>query len=401
MDTRPDWITDELLGKILNAKGEGKITVQSSEVTAATKPGDNYGSNMYRASMQITRNGHHETISLVIKAELINTEISKMTTEVGAFDKEITMFDVVIPTLRKILEDAAPGKYPLYAAKCFYTHHGTPVSFLAFEDLKAVGYSLALHSDGLDMKHCLLTLRTLAAYHAAGVVMEKTEPQKIDKFRDYFWRENMRESMEKMFNPVLHNVALEAENWPECKGQIVDSLKRLSVSSFDHLLESTRRNEEDFHVLCHGDVWMNNLMFRYSDGCKDVTYMRFVDFQMCCWGSPSLDLAYFINANASIEVLENQNILIDEYHKVLCDTLNVLGHGHLSPKKSHIYEQYEKRHKFGLITGIVVRSAIFAEKDSKPDMEGILRGEGRFEFSDKFKSHIRSALSIFHKKGWL
>ncbi|PSN46877.1 hypothetical protein C0J52_19077, partial [Blattella germanica] len=398
MDTRPKWITDELLEKILNSKGKDKIIIQSSEVKGATKPGDNYGSNMYRASMQITRNGHHETISLVIKAELINTEMSKFMNEIDVFDKEITMFDVVIPTLRKMLEDAAPGKYPLYGAKCFYTHHGSPVSFLAFEDLKAQGYTLALHTDGLDMNHCLLTLRTLATYHAAGVVMQKTEPQKIDKFRDHIWRENLRESMEKMFNPVINNVALEAENWPECRGQIVDSLKRLSITSFDHLLESSKRNEGDFHVLCHGDVWLNNLMFRYSEDNKSATHMRFVDFQICNWGSPALDLAYFINSNASIEVLENQNVLIDEYHKVLCDTLNVLGHGHLSPKKSHIYEQYEKRHKFGIVTGIVVRSAIFAEKDSKPDFEGILRGEGGVEFSDKFKSHIRSVLSIFHKK---
>ncbi|PSN29112.1 hypothetical protein C0J52_28342, partial [Blattella germanica] len=143
-----------------------------------------------------------------------------------------------------------------------------------------------------------------------------------------------------------------------------------------------------------------------KQGCRAMMMMMclmFVDFQVCQWTSPASDLLSFINSNAAIEVLENQNALIDEYYTTLCQTLTILGHGDLSPTKCHLYEQIEKRHKSGVISSIVIRAAVLADKDAKPNLEKVLKGEEESGsgFSEKFKFHIRSVLSIFHKKGWL
>ncbi|PSN54120.1 hypothetical protein C0J52_09452 [Blattella germanica] len=369
------------------SQGEDKIAVESSEIKMATAPGDNYASYMYRASVQVLKNGEKEKISLIIKAELENKEMAKFVAEGDAFGREINMFELIIPNLSKLLEDAAPGKYPPYGARCLYTYKGSPASFLVFEDLKAERFTLAQHSDGLDLDHCMLAIRTLAAYHAASVVFKKAEPEKCKKFDVSFWDANIRDSIEKIYNRVLKALAIEAENWPECKGHVVNVLKELSVSGFDHLVGSSKRQDDDFNVLCHGDAWVNNMMF--------------VDFQVSFWTSPAIDLLYFINSNSTIEILENQNILIDEYYKILCDTFTTLGHSELSPKKSHIYEQIEKRHKYGVISGIVLLSAIFIDRDSVPDLDDILTADGSLPLSEKFKTHIRPVLSVFHKKGWL
>ena len=78
MDETPDWINNEFLEKALNSQEECSLKVVSSVITKATAPGDNYGSDIYRAIVQISKNGLREKKSLILKAELTNTELKKV-----------------------------------------------------------------------------------------------------------------------------------------------------------------------------------------------------------------------------------------------------------------------------------------------------------------------------------
>jgi hypothetical protein len=56
------------------------VTVTASEIGRATGVGDNYGSDIYRAKLQVTMEGRRSTVSLIVKAQLTEGEVSQVNT---------------------------------------------------------------------------------------------------------------------------------------------------------------------------------------------------------------------------------------------------------------------------------------------------------------------------------
>lgn len=108
-----------------------------------------------------------------------------------------------------------------------------------------------------------------------------------------------------------------------------------------HLLERGRRAFDakpgQFHTLIHGDIWVNNTMYTYrstgdGDGDERPDRTMLVDFQFCCWASPTVDLHYFFNTSLREELRQHrQDELLQYYHSVLTATLAALGYAGAVP----------------------------------------------------------------------
>jgi aminoglycoside phosphotransferase (APT) family kinase protein len=105
----------------------------------------------------------------------------------------------------------------------------------------------------------------------------------------------------------------ELDTWPEEWHSYADRLRAQADLLMVRVQEATRRDEEGFNVLTHGDPWVNNILFQ-----EDTDAVRLLDFQFLHFTSPVVDLHYFLTTSAKLEVLVKHSqrlIQVSSVHK--------------------------------------------------------------------------------------
>jgi hypothetical protein len=75
----PKWLDNSFFETALRSGGYGPyVTVTASEIGRATVAGENYGSNMFRAKLQVTQDGRLSTLSLIVKLQPEKGELAKV-----------------------------------------------------------------------------------------------------------------------------------------------------------------------------------------------------------------------------------------------------------------------------------------------------------------------------------
>ncbi|KAJ9574400.1 hypothetical protein L9F63_025952, partial [Diploptera punctata] len=137
-------------------------------------------------------------------------------------------------------------------AKCMYTNTEPSHEVIVLDDLKKRGFRVTKFALGLDLKHCLLVMRTVAHYHASTV----------KRIKHYG-------GLSQFLDTCIKNLVEEINNWPRFE-KYADILKKLRPISMNRLTEAVRREDAGLNVLIHGDLWLGNMMFRYSQEIGDL-----------------------------------------------------------------------------------------------------------------------------------
>ena len=181
-----------------------------------------------------------------------------------------------MPSIYRLLDDKSPGEFHPCTARCLYYHSGSPASAIVLDDLKEQGFRLADRTVGLDMQHCLLVMKAIAQSHAASAVLHFKDPDIFKPFSESFYCERQRNAIELICQSTAKSLAKEVEKWPLFNNRFASKLHRAADKVVDYFIKLSQRDDDDFNVFVHGDLGVNNIMFRYSDDTDEVVDIRYV-----------------------------------------------------------------------------------------------------------------------------
>ena len=396
----PHWLNREFLATILSEEEKKNISVTCMDVKEAVSKGDNYLSTLYRIMVECNESNGGNGINkyfLILKTLPKGEMFQKLVSESQSFEKELQMYSSTLPAMYCTTK----AKLRPLSARYMPTNMK---NVIVLEDLQQLGYKMANRHTGLDLEHCEMTVRALARFHAVSVALHKSDPACMDMYSEGFYKETeeARERMHAHLSYNLQSLASRIEKWPGFE-PCADKIRKMIPTAVDQMIKFMQPKKDSLNVLNHGDCWVNNIMFHYSQETGKVDDIRLVDFQLARFSSPVLDLQYFLCTSTNDEVrFRQRDHLLSEYHAEFRDTLEVLDLDRDQYTLEQLKEEFEEKEMFGLLVVCSVLWAMLARSSDLPDFsqmteEHLIPSENTWEPLDKLLSgsRLREVLQTF------
>ncbi|XP_049300057.1 uncharacterized protein LOC125772397 [Anopheles funestus] len=415
----PEYINEQLIVKsIANGSGVRKPQILESKITRATANGDNYMSDVFRivASYIDGDNSEHRPerrkISLVVKSLPDTGHRGPMIEQLLVYEKEASMFRDIVPQLSKMANDT------FFAARCFYASD-LPERLIVFEDLKALGYVTVSRHAGLDFEHCALVMKKIGQFHAASMRFAEKEPDLLRrKFHFHLFNPNKSEPMEEMrtiFEKGLEAlIAVAKTQWDNFDQTIVAKMEKLTpvyVQRLRECLEQECESDGGYRVLNHGDLWSNNMMFRYDPNVPSIVQdVAFVDLQLSFYTSPGLDLNYTLATCPNYETRSRLDELIELYYASFKATLEHLEYdARPIPTLDDVRREIRRMEFFALMSVLTVLPILLMDQmdEMVVNFENLIQGEDaekarQIQYNGKnYQRIVRPMLIEFNRRNLL
>ncbi|XP_062555327.1 uncharacterized protein LOC134220323 [Armigeres subalbatus] len=250
---------------------------------------------------------------------------------IALFDREVNVYANLIPVMQEfqremgITEEQNSGFFNVPRS---YLTHFDPESqeaLILLEDLRNRDFSMWNKLEPINYEHAKLLLIQLGRFHALSLVMKSQRP---DLFEPFKVPDVMVPTMEEngqlvsMFTTAL-DAAISILDPSEEKATFkMEALRNDFFTTLQNCVDPERA--EPFAVLNHGDCWVNNLMYRYQDGAPREVVL--LDWQLVRYGSPVLDLLYFLFCCTDESLRERHfDELVRIYYTALKDLVEILG----------------------------------------------------------------------------
>lgn len=180
------------------------------------------------------------------------------------YENEIYAYETVLPTLRKINEEFGLKfvNYPI----CYRTNLEENREYLVLEDLNTRDFKLWDKRKTMDDDHLHLVLENLAKFHAASICIKKKRLDVWEKltadlngaWKTFFGRTE--------FCDAIIDMAKTLDFLFEDKEDVLERFKMFRDTEMKEFLRDFCNRIDSDSVIVHGDLWSNNILFRYEVG---------------------------------------------------------------------------------------------------------------------------------------
>lgn len=148
------------------------------------------------------------------------------------------------------------------------------------------------------------------------------------------------------FDALLDTIS----TWPDMS-VYSEKLHRVRADVIERWRKTYDVNPNHFNTLVHDDLWPTNIMITgvKPSGEPPFDNVVFIDFQLCFWASPTIDLYFFLNTSVCDSYRPHCfDELVAFYHKCLASYLKQLNFkGHI-PTWTEFHAQYQERKLLGI-----------------------------------------------------
>ncbi|XP_054081386.1 uncharacterized protein LOC105208420 isoform X2 [Zeugodacus cucurbitae] len=341
----PIWLTKDYLEHCLREHyKDEKLKILRWDVRPALGKGENYGGVLtrilaeYQTYLGTIVPGHY-----VVKTSFETDEFSRKLMEpYDIFNREMSIYQNVLPRLNALLRGIGDQE-KIFADTIAVDRER---SALIFEDLNVREFVMPNRLVGLNMTLAKIVLRKIAKMHASSAVLNEREGGCLETFdRGFFNRhtDNYMPGFEGLLTACSRRVA-QWEGYQYYANKLMtlkSKYAELGKQVFDPI-------PSHVNVLTHGDLWTNNVMVKYDKTTGEPLDVTIIDFQYAAWGSPALDLYYFLNTSLEEDIhLNRQDELIHCYYETFSDTLRKLQYQAQIPSLHRFRLQLEEKAFYG------------------------------------------------------
>lgn len=161
------------------------------------------------------------------------------------------------------------------------------------EDLSRKGYRNVNKRLGLDMKHFKIALKKLAWWHATTAVLAQKDRETFEVFLKPAIRPEMVITKSLLTN-VVTDIAHVASQWQGFEA-ISKHLLGIKDRLFIKVCNDFTCREEEFNVITHGDIWSNNIMYKYDENGAPVDALMVTTYEVFAQLILSIGIYLFIH----------------------------------------------------------------------------------------------------------
>lgn len=199
--------------------------------------------------------------------------------------------------------------------------------------------------------------------------------------------------------------------------QPIKQLEQLTGKMYNIMFSNVIRTEDKWGVMCHGDLWINNVMFRYDER-GSVNGVKLIDLQTIRYTSPVIDILHFLYSSTEEDLRRNHlDKLLSIYvtsvvneskkHIVSQDCLNAVERQFTV---ANVRKQLQSKIMYGLGVSMWLLPAVTFHPDKIPDLDSITLSDFTNSKQEKimtqmqtpeYHARIREVVLEFHQKGYL
>lgn len=221
--------------------------------------GENFIANVFRVTIKESED-EDKSFSVIVKT-LINTARQELFHELHK--REVVAYGEVIKKFKDIQETIDEGDR-VFLPECLHTRIEKTNEVIILEDLKAKGFEIdnrLASYERLDYSLVSAVLKNLAKFHALSFIYDKhyreTFEEVKSKFRDIIFSNSFlnKSKLRNYFHDSFETSVNLVENL-----EVRKKLEHVVPKVVEILQNYTKPG--DRNVLCHGDCWINNVMFQ-------------------------------------------------------------------------------------------------------------------------------------------